>query len=139
MADPIVFLDTAKSSHERCMASEGFIDDFYLEFLSSSPQVAEKFANTNLLQQKILLGQAIDLLLRFYHAPAPDIAQKMAEISEAHAKSSLDIEPELYELWLSALLRAVAKHDSDYSQDVDNAWQNVVNHGIAAMIAAYDD
>ncbi len=40
--------DLVMQSYGRCCASSGFFDSFYQYFLASSPEIREKFANTNM-------------------------------------------------------------------------------------------
>lgn len=47
--------DIVMQSYGRCCASDGFFDSFYDHFLASSPEVRDKFANTHMPGQKLLL------------------------------------------------------------------------------------
>ena len=49
--------DIVMQSYGRCCASDGFFDSFYDHFLATSPEVRDKFANTNMAGQKLLLRQ----------------------------------------------------------------------------------
>ncbi len=51
--------DIVMQSYGRCCASDGFFDSFYDHFLATSPEVRDKFANTNMAGQKLLLRQGI--------------------------------------------------------------------------------
>ncbi|WP_054774622.1 globin domain-containing protein [Methylogaea oryzae] len=63
----------------------------------------------------------------------------MTDLGESHAKSGLDIGPELYELWLSALVNTVAENDPKFDAELDAAWREVANHGISVMLSMHDD
>lgn len=126
-------------SFGRCRMTGTFIDDFYTEFLGSSPVVAEKFKNTDMEQQKRLLDQGIRHLILFYHEPSAITAAKMTGLGESHAKSALDIGADLYELWLAALLKTVADNDPKFDAELEAAWREVANHGIAVMLSMHDD
>ena len=45
-------VEVFNDSLERCTSTRRFLDRFYELFVSSSPEVAAKFANTNLRVQK---------------------------------------------------------------------------------------
>ena len=51
--------DIVMQSYGRCCASASFFDDFYQQFLQSSPEVRAKFTNTDMPAQKLLLRQGI--------------------------------------------------------------------------------
>ena len=44
--------DLVMQSYGRCCASASFFDDFYRNFLASSPQIREKFTDTDMPAQK---------------------------------------------------------------------------------------
>ncbi|MDH1681399.1 globin, partial [Pseudomonas chengduensis] len=48
-----------------------------------------------------------------------------------------DIRPELYDLWLDALLLTISEHDKECDADVRQAWREVLNKGIAVIKAGY--
>lgn len=90
-------------------------------------------------QQKRLLDQGIRHLILFYHEPSAITAAKMTELGESHAKSELNIGPDLYELWLAALLKTVAENDPKFDAELEAAWREVANHGISVMLSMHDD
>ncbi len=121
-------------SYGRCCASPAFFDDFYRHFLASSPLIREKFTNTDMSGQKQLLRQGI-LNLVMHARGLPDT--KLRALGESHSRQRLDIRPELYDLWLDALLRTVGEHDKACDADVRQAWREVLNKGIAVIKAGY--
>ncbi len=121
-------------SYGRCCAEPTFFDDFYHVFLNSSPQVRAKFANTNMPAQKLLLRQGI-LNLVMYARGMSD--SKLRAIGESHSRAHLDIRPELYDLWLNALLQTIAQHDPEHNEQTRQAWVEVLNKGIAVIKSYY--
>ncbi len=121
-------------SYGRCCASPAFFDDFYRHFLASSPLIREKFANTDMSGQKQLLRQGI-LNLVMHARGLPDT--KLRALGESHSRQRLDIRPELYDLWLDALLLAISEHDKGYDTDIRQAWREVLSKGIAVIKAGY--
>ena len=126
--------DRVMQSYGRCCASPAFFDTFYEIFLASSPQVREKFANTDMPQQKLLLRQGI-LNLVMHARGMPDT--KLRALAESHSRQGLDIRPELYDLWLDALLLTISEHDKECDADIRQAWREVLNKGIAVIKAGY--
>ena len=126
--------DLVMQSYGRCCASDGFFDSFYQNFLASSPQIRDRFANTDMPAQKLLLRQGI-LNLVMYARGMPDT--KLRALGESHSRERLDIRPELYDLWLDALLLTISEHDKECDADVRQAWREVLNKGIAVIKAGY--
>ena len=126
--------DLVMQSYGRCCASSGFFDSFYQYFLASSPEIREKFAHTNMPAQKQLLRQGI-LNLVMHARGMPDT--KLRALGESHSRERLDIRPELYDLWLDALLLTIGEHDKECDADVRQAWREVLNKGIAVIKAGY--
>jgi hemoglobin-like flavoprotein len=121
-------------SYGRCCASPAFFDDFYRHFLASSPLIREKFAKTDMSGQKQLLRQGI-LNLVMHARGLPDT--KLRALGESHSRQRLDIRPELYDLWLDALLLSISAHDKACDADIRQAWREVLNQGIAVIKAGY--
>lgn len=127
-----------EASYRRCLLSGTFFDDFYETFLASSPLVAEKFRSTSWEKQKNLLRIALRQMVDYYFSHDETAAQTMADIGDSHCKAMMNITQELYDLWLDSLMKTIAEHDSHYSEELGKAWREVMNHGIAAIVARYE-
>ncbi|WP_447594034.1 globin domain-containing protein [Aquipseudomonas campi] len=126
--------DIVMQSYGRCCASADFFDDFYRSFLDSSPQVRAKFVDTNMTAQKQLLRQGI-LNLVMHARGMPDT--KLRALGESHSRARMDIRPELYDLWLEALLGTIGKHDQECVPTTLQAWREVLVKGISVIKAGY--
>lgn len=126
--------DLVMQSYGRCCASSGFFDTFYLYFLTSSAEVRAKFADTDMTAQKQLLRHGI-LNLVMHARGMPDT--KLRALGCSHARGGLDIRPELYSLWLDALLKAIGEHDPLCDGNTRLAWREVLNKGINVIKAQY--
>ena len=62
---------------------------------------------------------------------------KLRALGESHSRDRLDIRPELYDLWLDALLLTVSGHDKQFSESIRSAWREVLNKGISVIKAGY--
>jgi hemoglobin-like flavoprotein len=116
-------------------AGDAFFTDFYETFTASSPEVAEKFKNTDMEKQRRMLKAS------FYHmvslSATKEVPDDLARIAETHNRDHYDIRPELYDLWMECLIRAVGRHDSRFTDDVELAWRLVMAKGIAYMKFRY--
>ena len=57
--------------------------------------------------------------------------------SERHSREDLDIRPGLYDLWLAALLQAVAGCDPEHTPQIEVAWRDTLSAGIEYMRSRY--
>lgn len=130
----MIAADIVMQSYGRCCASDGFFDSFYEHFLASSPEVRDKFANTNMAAQKLLLRQGI-LNVVLYARGMPDT--KLKALSCSHSRKGMNIRPELYTLWFKALAKTISEHDKQATPDTLAAWREVVSKSVAIITAEY--
>lgn len=121
-------------SYGRCCASPGFFEDFYVSFLASSPAVRAKFSTTDMAAQRHLLRAGILNLVLFARG-MPDT--KLRALGKSHSREHLNIAPELYDLWITALLNTISQHDREVQQADLQAWRLVLNKGIEVIKAGY--
>lgn len=126
--------DKVMQSYGRCCASPDFFDSFYRNFLASSPEIREKFVDTDMPAQKQLLRQGI-MNLVMYARGMPDT--KLRALGESHSRGQLNVRPELYSLWKEALLRTIGDYDQQCDTNVHQAWREVLDKGIAVIKAGY--
>lgn len=126
--------DLVMQSYGRCCASEGFFDSFYRYFLASSPQIRDRFTNTDMAAQKHLLRHGI-LNLVMYARGMPDT--KLRALGVTHARDGFNIRPELYDLWLDSLQQAIGDHDKACNADILQAWREVLSKGINVIKSEY--
>ena len=123
-------------SFDRCNERTDFFDLFYQHFLSASSSIADKFAETDLDRQKRMLKKSLVMIML---ARKNDAAAEtyLKEIAERHSSRDLNIEPYMYEVWLECLIRSVKQCDPMFSEEVEQAWRDVMSHGIEYMISKY--
>jgi hemoglobin-like flavoprotein len=125
------------ASLDRCTADPRFLDLFYEIFLSSSPKVREKFADTDFAKQKATLRTSFSLMLRAARqdgAAPPDFLDHLAT---RHGASQLAVGSEFYDLWLDSLLAAVRASDPQWAPEVAEAWEAALGVGIRYLLARY--
>ena len=110
---------------------EAFFTDFYEDFVSSSPDAAEKFKDTNMKKQRKMLKESFYHMLSF--SVTKVVPDSLVQIAETHNRDHYDIRPALYDLWLECLISAAEKHDSQFNDNVELAWRLTMAKGIAYM------
>lgn len=112
-----------------------FIADFYADFLSASPFIKERFEQTDMSAQRTMLHDSLLLLIEFNRTRSAD--RRLRQLAEVHSRRGQDIPPEFYDLWLTSLVKAVAVHDPEFSDDVELAWRIALMPGITFMRFCY--
>lgn len=126
--------DRVFQSYGRCCKEELFFADFYDRFMGSSTEIRAMFVDTDMKQQRHLLRNGIMQLI--LHARGmPDT--KLRALGKSHSRGGYNIRPDMYGVWLDALLDTVRKHDPDYSEEVGVAWRRALQPGIELIRSAY--
>jgi hemoglobin-like flavoprotein len=98
--------------------------------------VAEKFSDTDFKHQ--IEAMRLSLRMMAMASVESDAADLYLEyIAKRHDRHHLNIEPELYELWLEALIDTVREYDNEFDAEVEQAWRSVLRYGIDYMISHY--
>lgn len=122
-------------SIERCSGKPDFLRRFYDLFLASSDTVARKFEHTDLRKQARLLKTSLYILM-LASGESERIAH-LERLARLHSRTGLDIQPELYDLWLDRLVQAVAEFDPLFDAEIETAWRRVLQPGIEYMKSRY--
>ncbi|RDE25044.1 globin [Motiliproteus coralliicola] len=126
-------------SFERCRARddlEPFFESFYNRYLQTDQRVAEVFANTDMARQQKMLEKSFYRLLIFYATNSAD--DYIEQIAVLHNRHHLNITPDLYDLWLQALIETVSEYDTEFDDSIELAWRLVLSTGITYMKFKYD-
>lgn len=129
-------MDEVTRSFARCVIAKGFIDRFYELFLSSHPEIAPKFAKTEMSKQKSLLTDGISFALQFA-AGNPSGERGMAPMRKSHSKKRMNIEPRFYKYWTDSLMQAISEKDYKYNDILDKQWRAALEIIVNYMIAGY--
>jgi hemoglobin-like flavoprotein len=130
-----LFVDSYKRVMAREISQESFFQAFYRIFLSSSPEAAEKFRNTDMNRQQEMLRMSMDHMT--YFSLDRQATENLRSIARVHGRTGADIPPELYDVWLEALVETVRLFDPDYDDEVDLAWRVALAPGITYMKQMY--
>jgi len=112
------------------------MDVFYDKFIISIPEVAEKFVNTDIKVQKLEVRESLLCLVHFFATKKSD--EYMDQLGYVHSKKSMDIHPELYQLWINCLLATLREYDPKFDETVELSWRIVLAPGIEFMKFHYD-
>ncbi|WP_210397783.1 globin [Motiliproteus sediminis] len=114
----------------------GFFHAFYQRFIKADPRVAKHFADTNMEKQQKMLEKSFYRLLVFYATNSTD--DYLEEVAIRHSKLVLNIELELFDVWLECLIDTVRDYDPEYSDEVELSWRLLLATGIAYMKFKHD-
>jgi hemoglobin-like flavoprotein len=124
-------------SLDRCLLAPGFLTRFYEIFLASSPEVREKFRDTDFSRQTRMLRASLHMTLAAGYG-SPEAPAHLERLAILHGKGGRNIGPHLYRLWLDALVQAASEHDPDFTPDLATAWRDMLTPGINILVAAYE-
>lgn len=124
-----------KESYTRVLtkkiSNKGFFEEFYDKFAASSEEVAKKFKDVDMEKQRKVVRDSLHHMLNCYLER--EINDEIIRLAVQHNKANLDIRPELYDLWLEALIETVIKFDEEFDKYIELAWRIVLSIGITYM------
>ncbi len=131
-------VEVFRASLKRCLAKPEFLLDFYGIFMASSEEVREKFKNTDLKRQTQILADSL-WVMATVAASAKDSPAwvTLRRLAEKHDRAHLDIRPELYDVWLDALVEAVRRHDPLFTTETESDWRETLAVGIEYLRTYY--
>ena len=124
------------SSLDRCSNHESFIPSFYERFLGHSKEIREKFAHTDFDKQNQMLLRSLRLSAGAT-AGQPESLREIRERAETHDRHHLNIEPRLYDTWLTTVVNTAREFDPEWDDTIEEAWKTVLGHVISLMIRHY--
>ena len=124
-------------SYERVMkspeTSRNFYSEFYRSLMETSPEAARKFEHTDMKLQIRSLRASVGVLMAYSQNGI--YSDYLYRLAERHGPKGVDIQPELYAVWLNCLIETVRAFDSRFNERVETAWRFVFSKGIEFMIA----
>ncbi len=109
------------------------MDRFYEIFISSSDEIKDKFKNTDMEAQKIMLLKSLS-----YMKMANSDSELLYKTAVRHSKNDLDIQPSLYSVWLNCLIEAVKLTDPNFDTKLEDYWRITMQSGIDYMADRYE-
>ncbi len=133
---PLPPKDMFLKSLNRCLKDESFIEKFYVRFLGSSEEVAEKFKYTDFERQHRMLAHSLQMAAHAVEGDH-DALHHLTEQANLHNRENLDIRPELYHFWLDAIMACAEETDPFWDKSVRESWDIVLEHVIHHMTSRY--
>lgn len=124
-------------SYERCLKQGDFFNRFYDSFIASDALIAEKFAHTDMDEQKSMVKASLHMIMALRSLGPEKAVQYFKKIGTAHGRQQYNIDPEMYEVWEDCLLEAVKHCDEQYDAEIDAAWRELLEDGIRIMKSMY--
>ena len=124
----------AKRVHESYTRAGGaaMIPVFYDKLINASSEIKEKFDQVDMNAQSNFLAHAIVMSFLFVDPDHQVAARTINNVRLSHNHEHLNIEPHLYDTWLSCLIETVAECDPDANEQLLIDWHKVmlvaVNH-----------
>lgn len=124
-----------KESLQRCITDIAFLDRFYRIFQDASEDVRNKFKKTDFVHQKFILRASLYIMETVADSGQPTPA--LVDLAKKHDRNHYAVKAELYDIWLDAMIMAVADTDPDYTEEIGLAWRQAMEAGIAVMKSMY--
>jgi len=129
---PMPDLSLVIDSYRRCVARADFIDRFYIHLFEASPDIREKFRDTDLEQQRTMIRKAITTII-MQSAGIQAANLSLDRIAATHGKEGMNITPDMYQLWIDTMVRTVRECDSQCDHRVAETWRVVLSQGIGYL------
>ena len=120
-------------SLDRCIADPHFLDAFYERFVSSSEQVAARFAGTDMRRQKRALKASLytAMLAADGNEPALEHLQTLRGRHQALGVTAAE-----YDGWLDCLLATVRQSGGELDVRTERTWRRVLEVAIRILSGA---
>ncbi len=133
---PATYADL-QQSYGRCLREDGFIEKFYERFLASDPRIDAMFGKTDFARQRMALRRGISMAI--LHADGSQIVERpMGEMADVHARQGrAPVAPELYPLWVDALLETIKATDPKADAVLMRRWREAMEKVVAMFVRHY--
>lgn len=119
-------------SFERCLSKEGFLPRFYELFLNTSPEVKEKFKDTDFKKQTRVVKKSL-YALAMATMGTEEARAEIERLGQTHGRGGLKVNAYMYDLWLTCLLQAVKEFDIGWTPEVEQIWLKAFELHIATL------
>ncbi len=120
-------------SYQRAISPnyESFFNRFYDNLISSNPEIAGLFSNTDMDRQYKMLMQSMTYITSF--TEENESKEELSRIAEFHSKDNLSLSTDMYGLWLESLIKTVKEYDPEFNSQVEAAWRKIMLPGLEHM------
>ena len=128
-------LNLVQRSYGRLLGHTDFFDRFYEIFMSSDPDVAPRFKNTDMERQKHLIRHGVNLVI-MYAQGNPAGESGLERIRETHGpKGPLNVPARLFVRWEASFLKTVEAFTPEPPEGLMPAWKAVIRQGVGYLTA----
>lgn len=106
------------------------------ELVGASEEIRAKFTASGRDRMTRALLVAIIQLAASSQSDRP--TDMLRDVAIRQSRHNRDIAPHLYDTFLECLLRVVRKYDPSYSDEVGEAWKEILTPGLEYMKSMYD-
>lgn len=131
----MVDADLVFQSYGRSYNKAAFYEDFYNEFMNQSDDIRAMFKDTNMDAQRGLLRGGIMWLVM--HARGMSDS-KIRALGESHSRKKMNIHPSHYALWVNALMTTLARHDPEFTPQLERIWRATIAPSIELIQSLYE-
>ncbi len=121
-------------SYGRCLLDGQFFDKFYDRFTAASPEVAQRFRNTDMKRQKTMMRLSLSMLVMFVEGK-PIARPSLEAIQKTHGAGRYEIPARLYDVWLECLIQTLRECDPRFDDALEQQWQQAMQKGIDFIAA----
>ena len=131
--------EKAKRVHQSYIraGSKKLVSEFYVRLMAASEEIRKKFEGVDMTDQASLLSHAIVMSFLFVDKNQQVAKKCLDDVRKTHAQGNLNIEPELYDIWLECLLETVALCDPHVNDELLSDWHDVMSVAINHIREGY--
>lgn len=125
------------ASFSRCLKKENFLEVFYEKFISSNPEIKEKFRFVDFGRQTKMLANSIGVTISAIDGQQEGLA-KLKELTVSHNRHHHDAKPEWYPLWIESLVETASETDPEWSEELETIWHSMLEMITKKMVSGYE-
>ncbi len=125
------------ASLARCQATEGFLTNFYVEFMGSNPEIKDRFRFTKIEQQVRMLDESLRVTCDAITG-GPEGLARLKELGKTHDKFHHNARPEWYANWINALVDSASHSDPEWSENLETVWRKMLSFITQRMSSMYE-
>lgn len=129
-------VDEVYDSFSRVKDNKMLARQFYHYLFKIKPDIESYFKEVDFSHQEELILRGIQFALDSIHGDQESKIQ-MIRIAKTHSQANLNVSPHLYYYFIEALVYAVRKNDSQWYEDLEYYWSEVMMRPVSFMISQY--
>ncbi len=124
------------TSYARCRERGGFVRTFYEQLWSRDETIRQRFRNTDMAQQELIMREAINMLL-MYAGGSVVARMGLDRIADVHSRRHHAVPPELYALFADVLVETARASDPNWEPALEQQWRTALAPGLEYMANCY--